>query len=340
MTNRRKKAFFQRQKRNLKGMKRRFGYWIRSLVRSLSSSKIVRTIIVLLLLLSILGVLSFFLLGERFDISEISIQGNSFLTKQFFEDELNHLKGKNIFLTRASGVDEDINELSPFVKDVIVEKKLPNKLNITIRERKPAFVLVTLSGAFLVDEEGVIVDVLKEFKPLEITDEDIDILMGYGNLEEQKSKSKKDKKKKVLGKKERKELLAKKKKELESLVKRFWTENTKSLLDEYEDYSLIYSYKRRSFTNTEHVEDSIMKNSLEVVRSNFIPGKEVIKYIWESPFRFVVYLMEGRSIIFSSRRGIEEQLKDLKALILRLKRQGKEFKKIDLGSDFIVYELI
>ncbi len=323
---------------------------------------------ILIAVLVIIG--RFVLFSSKFDIKTIEIDGYNNVEKSFLDDQLSDIIGKNIFFIRASGLKEEVLNYSVFIKSVQVEKHLPDRINVHLEERVPYMVWINLSGCYLVDEEGFVLEEILDFKDLKISEEDVDLLKGYGNLkeyedsiEEAKDTDGEDEQQNVDNEKEeddetedeveveeeeereddhltleeRYAQIEKERKEVISMVDQFWRTNTELIPDKYSTYSYIYSYEQKDYQIQEVMDPAIISASKLCIDIDFFSEK-VLKYIWESEYRFVLNFKFMRKIVFSTRRDFNDQIYDLKVLIRDLNNEGKNFTYIDLSSDILVYE--
>jgi cell division protein FtsQ len=104
--------------------------------------------------------------AEMFQIAGVDVKG----VKHLDETELKKIVGaftkENIFradldaaVRRAQG--------NPWVKSVSVNRRLPNRISMTIAERVPAALLETAMGRYLLDDEGVVISLLAREKTQE-----------------------------------------------------------------------------------------------------------------------------------------------------------------------------
>lgn len=94
-----------------------------------------------------------------FNISSIDVTGIQTLTRDEIVKNSGITYGKNIFLlsekTAMRGIFKD-----PYVKLIKIDRKLPNRISINIVERNPAFKLPYVGSFVILDDEGVVVEVL------------------------------------------------------------------------------------------------------------------------------------------------------------------------------------
>jgi cell division septal protein FtsQ len=91
-----------------------------------------------------------------FRIAGVDVRG----VQRVSEDELRELAGlftgRNIFQVDLAGAARRA-AAHPWVQDVRVERKLPNRISIMIRERLPRAVLLAANGRFLIDRAGTVI---------------------------------------------------------------------------------------------------------------------------------------------------------------------------------------
>ncbi|MFA7202418.1 MAG: FtsQ-type POTRA domain-containing protein [Candidatus Caldatribacteriota bacterium] len=90
-----------------------------------------------------------------FDIKEINIEGNYYTSNETIIKQGRLDKHINLFLfdVEASGLDILKN---PWIADVYIKKRPPNRLSVKIIERKPEVLLYNNEVFYLISEEGVI----------------------------------------------------------------------------------------------------------------------------------------------------------------------------------------
>lgn len=104
-----------------------------------------------------------------FNINEVIVKGNEQIETEKVILASGIEKGINIFKLNKSAVIENI-KMHPYVKEVRVFRKLPDKIVIDIVERKEAFIVKTMNTFVYVDEEGIILNVLSEKNNLDISE--------------------------------------------------------------------------------------------------------------------------------------------------------------------------
>lgn len=137
--------------------------------RRMKKNKLIKFILKLLVLLALfIGLTAYGLTSPVFNINEIEILGN----EKFNKDEYIRLSGlslnNNIFNFRKSMVVYGIKQ-NAYVESVVVKRKLPNKVEIQVEERKVNYLLELESQEFAyINSQGYILEKSKEELPLTI----------------------------------------------------------------------------------------------------------------------------------------------------------------------------
>lgn len=113
---------------------------------------------------------TFFILYTKtsfFHISSVEVNGNDKITDEKIILASGIIIDENIFKINLKVVKENIL-FHPYVKDVIIRRKLPNKILIEIEERKE-IAIINYTGSYVyIDEEGIILNILSEKSDEEI----------------------------------------------------------------------------------------------------------------------------------------------------------------------------
>ena len=125
----------------------------------------------------IIGILVFLCTSDLFNICEIEIIGNEQVTQEQIL-ELSAIKlGHNIFLCNQIKTKSTLSS-HPYVEEVKITRKLPDKIQIQIGEKQKAYVIQLDTGYAYIDNQGYV---------LEITDVKIDkpFIQGYSTQKEE-----------------------------------------------------------------------------------------------------------------------------------------------------------
>lgn len=115
------------------------------------------------LILLIIGsfILLFSLKSSYFNIDKFQIEGNQKLTDDQIIKSSMINKGENIFRIDKKGGKSSIEKI-PYIKSVDINRKLPNKVEIKIVERKAVLLIQKLSTFLAIDKEGLILEQIDE----------------------------------------------------------------------------------------------------------------------------------------------------------------------------------
>ena len=127
-------------------------------------------------ILLLIGTIIFILTTPMFNIKNINISGIEHLTEEqvISLSELN--KNENLFKNSKSKITSNIKQ-TPYVESVIIKRKLPDTIDIQIKERKRSYMLKFVNGYVYIDTQGYILEISEE--KLELP-----IISGYKTEEE------------------------------------------------------------------------------------------------------------------------------------------------------------
>lgn len=110
-----------------------------------------------------------FLASSIFDIKDIDVENNESVSKEEIIALIQLDKNCNIFSISKKNVKQAIKE-NTYIEDVEIKRVLPNKLNISVVERKVKY-MIQLGDAYLyVNNQGYIIDRATEKKDIPIID--------------------------------------------------------------------------------------------------------------------------------------------------------------------------
>lgn len=136
--------------------------------------KVIKT---LLLLAIIIGGICFALISPIFNIEDIKVNGNEQINADTIVSLSQLQVGQNIFKFYKEKVINDI-KTNAYVENVKIQRKIPNKIEITIEERKQDYNVEFLNGYAYINNQGYI---------LEISEQKLDlpIIKGISTPQEQ-----------------------------------------------------------------------------------------------------------------------------------------------------------
>lgn len=127
--------------------------------RKIKKKRVRLVAIITLLIISI-----FFILYTRtsfFHISAIEVSGNEKIADDKLILASGIIIGENIFKINLKMAEENILQ-HPYIKDVDINRKLPDKIEIIVEERKEIAIIDYAGSYIYVDEEGIILNILSE----------------------------------------------------------------------------------------------------------------------------------------------------------------------------------
>ena len=155
--NKRKKEIIKQAKREEKEtLKRQRPQITEKQARKIKMVK--KALINVSLIILIITAITLFLLSPIFNIENISIKNNEKLSQEEIISLSQIEKGTNLFKIRNTEIKNNIKE-NAYVDEVKVNRILPNTIEITVTERKVAYLLEYGSSYAYIDEQGYILEI-------------------------------------------------------------------------------------------------------------------------------------------------------------------------------------
>lgn len=120
--------------------------------------KIIKT---LLLLAIIIGGICFALISPIFNISDVEVIGNEKIAADTIVSLSQLQVGQNIFRFYKGKLINDI-KTNAYVENVKIQRKIPNKIEITIEERKQDYNVEFLNGYAYINNQGYILEISEQ----------------------------------------------------------------------------------------------------------------------------------------------------------------------------------
>jgi len=95
--------------------------------------------------------------AEVFQISGVDVKGVRHLGEADLEGIAGMFKGQNIFRVDLDAAARRAHA-NPWVKEIRIYRRLPNRISMTVVERVPGAILVTGAGRYLIDNEAVVIE--------------------------------------------------------------------------------------------------------------------------------------------------------------------------------------
>jgi len=117
-----------------------------------------RLIAILTIIFIGLGVFFSLIYSPSLEIKDFNVKGNEVLKTDEIINNINKFKNENILLVNIDELRKSLLAREKYIKDVIINKIYPNKLEIIITERKPIAKIVNDKKTLVFDNEGYILE--------------------------------------------------------------------------------------------------------------------------------------------------------------------------------------
>ena len=127
-------------------------------IRRKKRNKIFKRLILGLFVI-IIGIIIFIYKSPIFNLKKINISGLVTLSNDSLQEKLKYHIGQNIFTIDYNEIEKELRE-NPYIKEIKVNKKGINSLNINIKENKIAYYFESDGKIKAINNEGVVVEEL------------------------------------------------------------------------------------------------------------------------------------------------------------------------------------
>ena len=93
--------------------------------------------------------------AEMFSVAGVDVKGVRSMSDEDIRDVATMFTGQNVFRVDLGAATRRVMA-DPWVRDVRIERRLPNRISIFVTERVPKAVLQASNGKYLIDGEGVV----------------------------------------------------------------------------------------------------------------------------------------------------------------------------------------
>lgn len=118
-----------------------------------------------ILLIALLSAIIFFMMSPLFNIVDIEVINNNKISKETIISLSRIQLGENIYKNSKETITKNIKQ-NTYVDDVKITRKLPNKIEISIKERKPTYMIEYANSYIYINNQGYILEICKE--PLKV----------------------------------------------------------------------------------------------------------------------------------------------------------------------------
>ena len=126
--------------------------------------KIAKIIMIVGLLLTTILLIMF---SPLFNIKEITVEGNELISTEQILSLAGIEKESNTFKLNIGKISDKIKE-DLYIEEAEINRELPSKVTIKIKERKPSFLIEYANGYAVIDRKGMILELITEKKDLPI----------------------------------------------------------------------------------------------------------------------------------------------------------------------------
>jgi hypothetical protein len=204
--------------------------------------------------------------------------------------------------------------------------------------------LINFQGAFLVDQDNVVVKVLSKTGGYDIKPEQIAVILGYGDINSKLVNDRiladvpEDERAEYdlnsVSIEERQNLLNVEKTEIEVTINELFDQNSKGVsTTEFANLSRFYMYSDKNYEVGQKISPQLKNVTREII-SYFRSKEDLIPstILWEDDFSIVVETENQKRFLFTERRDIVEQTQDLELALEHLALRGEDYTEITLRA--------
>lgn len=296
-------------------------------------------------------------LVDNFDI----IGNNSYPTEKIVK-QLSKFKGQSIFLISSKAVEDAVRKDYTNLMEIKVDKVFPNRIVITLSEKEVRAVLININGAYLIDEDSTVINVLTHAK-INYDQARLDLLSGFADQNSPLirdiflqrfitergiqgiSKTEQDK---IINTEFNFDTIPntsklneynKLKRDIQMEVDALTGEVIRKVsATEYNTFPQIIVLNNQMYEVTNSVDKKRLDLTFEVLKyfSDPLSGPTVVGHIlWEGQMLVDVPLSNNTHVIFGVLKKASYQLEDYEIIINYLTANNKKYSQIDLSSNKI-----
>ena len=293
---------------------------------------------------------------KDFKLDKISILGNKTISDTEINDVISTYKGKHIALIDTKDVENELRKAFPIINGIQITKLYPNKLFIKINEREPKLAYININGAYILDTNGKILNILSSSK-IEFSPDKILIARGLGDLNSQilqdyflnefiltnnlgeKTQTERDQliatgySFATITQDQKTPVLRTLSVEYQKEIDNFFAKNTGLILgSKYRDLFEVYALQNKELNIDESVDVQRQNLTLELISRLNASNMEYNQIRWEGSILVKVYLKDNKQLVFGSGRSLSEQWDDYLLVSNDLAKRGRGFSSIDISS--------
>lgn len=146
-------------KRNKKAVQRKMTKKEAKITRK--KKKIKKLLKLLILIAIIIGGICFALKSPIFNITNIEVKGNSKIATETIQSLSQIQEGQNIFKFNKKQIIQNIKS-NAYIETATIQRKIPNKIEITIEEREASYNVEFLNGYAYINNQGYILEISEQ----------------------------------------------------------------------------------------------------------------------------------------------------------------------------------
>ncbi len=146
-------------KRNKKAVQRKMTKKEAKITRK--KKKIKKLLKLLILIAIIIGGICFVLKSPIFNITNIEVKGNSKIATETIQSLSQIQEGQNIFKFNKKQIIQNIKS-NAYIETATIQRKIPNKIEITIEEREASYNVEFLNGYAYINNQGYILEISEQ----------------------------------------------------------------------------------------------------------------------------------------------------------------------------------
>jgi cell division septal protein FtsQ len=301
----------------------------------------------LLAIIILVTLITRLLTSEYFRIKKITYLGEKSITQEELDSKLSEFYSKNIIITRRKSIVNTLLDEYVYFKEVKVRKIWPDELIISINERQPQLSLINFNGAYVVDEDSRIIEVISQ-ENINLSNDDLVVIKGLGNPDsiyiEKIIKAKwqednpdldiKDFDFNTIPYEDKIKTLEDLKNTLTQKANDQLAHYSSVIADsKYSKLQFIKIYENKNYQEFDFINPEVLNLSSEVSKFFINDNLDSIADItWQGDYLMVITLNSGKQLIFGTHRDVAEQLEDYMIVRTQLELNGNDYSKIDLSS--------
>ncbi len=298
--------------------------------------------------------------SDYFNVDTIDTLGVRSVTSEQIVEEVSEFTTQGIFFTSASSIEKTLLSKYPSFKLVSVKKIWPNKLIVNVTEKQTLFFYVNLNGIYLVNEDGVISEVIHQEK-INFSEEQLGVITGEEGVNstlvtkrlESEFRLKQEEEREKGGEiiptvteEEEEEfdisqVPLEDKFEMLNIIRQQLLDHADKLvrsmeesvdLATYPSLEMIYSFDNILYEESDQVDQNRLRLTNEMLKFSQQKSIEIDEIRWEGRYIVKFKTVDEKFITLGTGRNISEQLEDYLVVTTELKGEGKNYHEIDLSS--------